>query len=714
MRSPKLRRALLAAALLGPLAALSAVWLPLVAHYYVATPRIAPETVARLQTMPEDALFARLAHVRLGTRPPPGAIRALADEILGGTYRTHGGESLAVPLVPSRKVLTTGSPMAQLELSSLAQVSLLLDAYRETGAAEYLRAALDSALAWARFERAAWLPVGFLWNDHAIAARVVVLADLWRAYRRQPDFDPARGAEILAFVARSATLLARDSHYTARTNHGIMQNLALLHVAALFPGLPDTEGHVAVALERLGRHLPYYVGSSGVVLEHSAGYQDFAIRLLRYALDYLDVLDLPRPHDLQERYEAAQCFRRHFTRPDGSIPGFGDTFRTRPDEPDLPPATSLDCPQLAAPWIDQEFGYASYRDLGVAGAGQLLVTWANFAGGAHKHDDELGMWLWLHGRDWWASAGYWPYGDARRDAAVSWRGANAPHGVGETGGTSRESTLLGFRAAGEVPFLDLERRAAGGQAFRRQIAALGGAVLVLDHATAAPGARKLEIVWTLAPGIAVRATKPGTTYELIDARTGRTLRASFYGGRGHAVQRMRGSSVPYAGLVAVAGEIRPAEALVVTADAGAWAAALWEPEGADGAGEPVWAGPERWSWAVGTGGNVATLERTGSQLTLRDRAGEPRLLPIGAGHGPRPELAAATARYREASARFPVFRDYFEYRARASIVVLALAACQFAALWLVGRFGVTDGTRVALLVLAWSGVAGWLYYGYLA
>ncbi len=715
------RAALLpAVALFGPVAAVLAVWLPVLVHYHVADPVILPEAVARLRQVPSDAVLQRLDEARfaMGSRAG-GDIRVAADEILRGRYRTGSGETVAVRLEPTTALLSVGSPMAQLEVSCLVVSQVLLDAYRATGEQRYFGAALQSALAWSRFEKAAWLPVGFLWNDHAIAGRMVVLTDLWREYRRRGDFDPVLGGEILAFVARSAALLARNSHYTARTNHGIMQNLGLLYVAAAFPDLPGVEGHIALAMDRLALHLPYYVSPDGVVLEHSAGYQNFALNLLRYALEYADVLGLAAPSGLKERYEAAWCFRRHFSRPDGSVPSYGDTRGGRREPVGPVGEVNVSCRQQGPSWIDQDFGYASIHGFSEA-ADQLFMAWANFPGQAHKHSDELAAWLWLDGRDWWAGSGYWPYDDPAWWSAVSWRGANAPHRVGEAPSLDRDSRLLGLRDSDVVPFLDVERRAADGSVYRRQIAGLGSAgVLVLDSATGDSSDARFETVWTLEPGIAVRSTPHDKdAYELLDVLSGRSLRAIFFGGASHTLQRLRGSRDPFAGLIAIRGEIHPTEAVITSAAFGAWSGALWQRSASTGAvddGQRArhWNGPEHWSVSVAQGTGSITLSREGARLTLQSADAGHIDLPLMAGAASRPELDRAIAQYRRVSRQFPVFEDHLKYRWRATLGIGLLAAIQIAGVWVLGRLGVGAGLRAVLVVGAWAATSGWLYYQYL-
>jgi hypothetical protein len=709
--------ALAAVAVLMPLGALLAVWGPVLAHYHVTVPAVAPAAVERLRAAPDGAVLEGLAGARYGLITPEGAeALRVAEGILAGRYETRRGEEVPVTLAPGDDTFRTGSPMAQLQVSSLAPVQVLVEAWRLSGDERYLAAALESALGWARYERDAWLPEGFLWNDHAVASRVVVLANLWREYRGRDDFDPAVAAELLAFVSRSTALLARDSHFTARTNHGVMQNLALLHAAVAFPDLPGSGEQVRTALDRLELQLGYYVSPGGVVLEHSAGYQDFAIRLLRQAQAYTAALGLPAPDWLVARYRAALCFRSHFTRPDGSVPNYGDTFSPAPEE-SVDADAAAHCAGASPALLDQDFGYASLRDFD-GGRDQLFVAWANFPGRAHKHDDDLAAWLWIDGRDWWTGSGYWPYGEPSRRVAVSWRGANAPHAEGEASSAGSASRLLGYRDRGPVPFLDLERRAADGARYRRQVAGLGAAgALVIDSAEGSAAATRFETAWTLPPDVVLGATPPaGEPFVLHDTRAGRELRAWFLGGDGHLLRRLRDSREPFGGLVVVDGTVRATETLVSSSAFGSWLASAWRAGATDAAAsvQVRWTGPDSWVAELGGADGVVTLARQGAALELTRPGEAAAALPIVAGAVARPALAEAEARFRAATERYPVFRDLVRYRARASAAIAALFAVQLAGLALLRRFGVPDRALAVLVTVGWAAVAAWLYHRYLA
>jgi hypothetical protein len=86
----------------------------------------------------------------------------------------------------------------------------------------------------ANFEGKAWLDRGFLWNDHAVAARARTLADFWHMYRRRQD---RRRLPSLCGDSPPAQASFLPSHFTFATNHGVIQNIALWQLCIAFTGL---------------------------------------------------------------------------------------------------------------------------------------------------------------------------------------------------------------------------------------------------------------------------------------------------------------------------------------------------------------------------------------------------------------------------------------------------------------------------------------------
>lgn len=710
------------AAIAGPIVAIAVVWLPLMLHYRVDSPALSASVVEELRRVPSDRvleLLYQIGYVKTALYGVETNVIAAANEILSGTYLTVAGDRVVSDIGASPEMLTRMAPAAQFEMSGLAVSQVLLEAHRQTSDPKYLKSSLESALAWARLAGTTLFPTGYLWNDHAVASRVVVLAELWRHYRMHSSYDPVTAKELLEFAAQSAAMLSTDSHYTMRTNHGVMQNLAMLHFAAAFPAIPGNQEMIAQAIRRLESHWPYYVTEQGIVLEHSAGYLDFAIRLLHSSLGYLDVLNLQVPAPLERRLEAALCFRRNITRPDGSIPVHGDTLGPSPASRIATLAAGASCDSAADSWIDYEFGYASMHEFAGDGS-QLFVTWANFPGRAHKHDDELALWMWKGGVDWWGASGYWPYGDATRDEAVSWRGANAPHAVGESAGMDSTSRLFGLVDGRPIKFLDLERRSREDGTFRRQVIGIAGAgVLVLDSSAEHSVEGRFESIWTLEPGVTLRQRNSrDDVFEFATQDGKHVLRVRSAGGERFSAGIAEPSPSPFAGLVARDRRILPTVSLVVTSDFGSWSLLHWQDmPGSDAAvstpWQVVWVDAENWSIPVVEESGTRVLTRNGLQMTLHDVNGREQTFAIEPKVGSRPEYDRVASLYLSNSIRFPVFRAQLEYRLRASLGIGCLFAVQWVGLWFLGRLGMGNGLRTAATASSWLACSVWLYFQYL-
>ena len=134
--------------------------------------------------------------------------------------------------------------MWQLFVHSLGLPRVLLEAYKVDGRADFLRAAADYLVAYDAYESSGWRPGGYLWNDnwgrfvrndHAVSARVPVLVEFWRLYRRSPDYRPDVAKAVFRMAARCSYLLTHPSRFTFATNHGVMQNLATCQLSLSFP-----------------------------------------------------------------------------------------------------------------------------------------------------------------------------------------------------------------------------------------------------------------------------------------------------------------------------------------------------------------------------------------------------------------------------------------------------------------------------------------------
>jgi len=617
------------------------IWIPLVKHYYVPTVLITDEMLTSARLLPSDQLFETLQEFyffnRMGGEEPQLIERA--DKLLRGDMGSLGypGEKIALPFNADDIDRLPGS--WQLLLAKFAVPRLFLAAYQVSKRQEFMDMARDVILYWALYERHSWLPSGLLWHDTAIAERILVLAEFWGLYRQHPAFDPEVAKIILAFAARSSQLLAKPTHYTFTSNHGIIQNLALWHFCLAFPSLPNVERYKQLTFERMQDHMAFYIDDEGVVLEHSAGYQKLGLHFTGMALRYASLLHLPPREDWIQKYERAKDFYVHLRRPDGSLPTFGDT--TGGLDASRPPVVPS---HLQPPKGDGENGpYGSPRHahsiFPVAGysiwwdglanwprpeqLAQTVVIWSHFPGHAHKHADEMSILLWAGGQTWWTNVGYWPYGLAGREAATSWEGSNAPHLLDEEAHSSRRTSLRSFGWSDQVAVLDLERNGPQRVRIRRQLVHLKpGLWIIVDHFPAQGNART---TWSTSHRVNLRPGEIEGSYQLSSEGNSSRMTAFILGSGATKVVPMQGNLKPFAGWEVVGAKPQPAPALVVEQSTReSWLVTVWSwqdgvtPSWHSLEQQPsmaVWNDAEHWRITLPSTLGVFDIERAGSQIS---------------------------------------------------------------------------------------------------
>jgi hypothetical protein len=723
-----------------PLFVFSSIWVPEFSHYYVPGVRIADDVINQSRATPADSVLQELEEMRLGG---PAGFRsdreliAAAENLLKGELKIPN-YALWKFTVPFAATDLKAAP-APLQFASLIVPEILLDAYGLTGREQFFIMAREFIAGFAEHESAAWLPEEFLWDDHATAARIPVLIRFWRLYRMRPDFDPGVARSVLQLLARSGQLLAKPSHYTFRTNHGVMQNLGLLHLCIAIPAVPGAHGWCETALDRLPEQMRYFVNVEGVVLEHSAGYHVTGMYLLGMSLRFLTLLDRPIPSDWADKYRKARAYYGQLRRPDGTLPMYGDTGSTAgtppvtaPDESgrsaalqqarDWRPDSSFSLFPIAghAIWWRGLANWPDSRDLS-----QTVATWANFPGHGHKLADEMSVVLWSGGQTWVTNSGYWPYRLWGAEHAGGWEGANAPHLSGESKSSARTAELLGYGDNGQVTILDLRRRGPAGYAARRQLVQLGSELwLVLDQIQDQTSRRSITL-WTVDPALAVVQEPSASAFRLESRGSGATMSAHFLASEGTEIKTFRGSRQPFAGWVVIDQTPTPATAFRIEQPSGnSWALALWVPEKRGGAGA-VSAPPEMLDWTSGDRwklriplrrGNVV-LQRIDGEVLVQEGAGAlntVRVTMAGA-----PDISAQRAVIRSAFEAVEIqfkkkYRDLYHYRLRISYLLLAILVIQEMAWFLVRK--VIQRHRFALrtaLSSAWLIMGAWIIFVYL-
>ena len=512
------------AGIVGPLIALMVTWYPplRVAHN-VVTDTVDPALAESLRSQPSDGVLLELETIAVGVPGfkalSPRSVLEAADRALDGRFtRNEYEHELNIPFDPRRHEFGTSS--WHLQITSFLVPSLFSRAYEVSGDLKYLRAAFSYVLKWSRFESALLLPSGLVFNDHATSARAIVMTELWRQYRNNDMFRVDEAREFLDYARRTSQLLRDDRLYEYRSNHGIMQNLSLLHLAIAFPLLDDAEKNAEKGTERLLHQLNYFVNGEGVVLEHSPAYHYYGLRMLGAAWRLMGLLGKAVPRELADRYTLALIFSTSLFRPDKTLPPIGDTDdapyapfdiarfdeKLRVSMPLQSPVNLESKPRdttvaPAAGFIIRWDGLQHWPNS--AQLSQTVLHWGNFPTGAHKHADELGVSIWAGGIQWVRSIGYWPY-DNSRAAAVGWRSSNAPHWIGESADVRRSSRLVGMAVAPDQIFLDIRRINDSDDEIRRQLTKIGDRLwLILDSFDFSTN-RVAEVIWRFSPEVKLR------------------------------------------------------------------------------------------------------------------------------------------------------------------------------------------------------------------
>ena len=725
-----------------PVAVIVAAWVPHFAHYYVPSVPISAAVLEGARHAPDDARLRELANLTsayLIARPVVELSdpMAAANELLQGRVDVPGLPKVRITLPFSPDDMDRHGEQWQLDFAGLTLAELLLRAHAQTGEDRYLFAARDMLVGWATYERTAWQPKGFLWNDHAVAARIPVLGGFWLAYRRHPAYDAAVAALVLQFASRSAAFLARPDHFTVYSNHGVLQNLALWHYALTFPTLPEARRYERTAYTRLEEQMGFYVNDEGVILEHSAGYHRDGLELLSLAFCYLDLIRIPAPPSWVQKYDRALAFYAQVRRPDGSLPMFGDTgdgadrggpltAPLRPDGHRDPPAPRPGWPPPAPNALYPAAGYAVWWQ-GLQhwpdpiALSQTVVAWSYFPGHGHKHADEMSVQIWAGGRPWLTNVGYWPYESRGRSQAEAWSGSNAPHLVDESARSSRSTRLLAHGWSERIAALDLERRLVGGYAFRRQVIyADPGLWVVTDHAVGAPsGVSRTQ--WGVPPDLTLQATGTAGSYRVHPGGGTQSMSLGLLASQGTIVRQIKGSFDPFGGWVVVGKRPTPADALLVDQPSGdSWSIAVWCLEAASStmatcpreSGSARFSGDEAWMVSIATRPNPVTIQRDGPSIRLEQpgSSSTPGILSLRSAADTSADLLSVHQAYAAAIARYPRFRDIGLYRLRITygiILILALQEIFFA----LAR--PASHLFRLLAVLGWLGLGGWLILFYL-
>lgn len=700
------------------------VWGPELLHYRMAEPEYITRESEPMLLVPSNDQLLQLARIDLMEVVSRNAndkaiVTALMDNVLLPGVASRAMTSLSDwPTDLSREHEIDGLILSSLELEDRA-----LRAYEATASASAKSWAFQRIESFMRYEAGLRRPVSYIWNDHAIAARVSVLIRYWRHLRLEAHPDDPRIPRLIASIERHGYLLAKPSHFTVQTNHGVMQNIALIQIAAAFPLLPRAEEWRDLGFRRFEQQMGFYLTPEGVILEHSPGYQHFGVLLLQHMQLLYGITERQVLPTVEAAIRSARHHLKWLQRLDCSLPRIGNTTGGSY------PMVNLEDPGCEPPVITGEplgyefnarllpdAGYAIWRG-DTAGSWHLTTAWAYHLDHPHKHADEPSLIYWVDGTELVTASGYWPYGHPLYDAANGWRGSNAPHYVGERFGSRRASSLVSHGVADGLGLVEvLTTRADGSKQMRQVVRLREGDLLVLDAMNGATEA--VETLWTFDANLAIQPQDAGA-YRVVrqDGQLAMTVHPGVLIGEEVGSSTLSGSDAPFAGWTVIDGNPRAASSLVRVMSGSDHVSATYfslSKAGRIDLSRSSYVSPTQWFLVLEDAGGQRTIERSGSRL-LESRGGLTAQLQLTSYVDTPQASAERRSAILEAMQMYPRWRDLSTYRVR---LLWLIAALWIFSIGVVGMAARVDRERVTArylfpaAIFSWAGVAVWIEFFY--
>jgi len=320
------------------------------------------------------------------------------------------------------------------------------------------------------------------WTPHSVSLRILS----WSRYVAWCDGDD--GTEVpdrlLRMIYRNALFLANHVEHEIGGNHLIENAAALIAAGVLFRD-HDT-GWVRSGRELLKRAGNEQFLADGGHFERSPMYHVTVLRRYATATDLLSAVGLPTAA-VETVAEHAMGFLSSLVEPAEGIPLLNDSVRGEAIRAASCLAYCRACSLTPTVRSRRHPQGSGYRSLSV-GDGTLLFDVGDVGPPhlpAHSHNDQLGVLLWVDGRQVLADTGVYDYGaNARRQYARSAAAHNTAQYDGIEPIPTAGSYMLGKRTSVTVEADERDRIAAshsrdslGGPAYehRRSVAARGTA-----------------------------------------------------------------------------------------------------------------------------------------------------------------------------------------------------------------------------------------------
>lgn len=188
----------------------------------------------------------------------------------------------------------------------------------------------------------------YAWNDDATSNRIQAHILLMQRARQAGVASAEQELAFLRSLVQHGDRLASPSEYNRKTNHGLMQNCALLAISAHYPELDAGGRWRAIAIDRMTDQLSRTVSPDGEFLEISPGYQIYATCWVMWFVTTAREAGIQLPDSHEKAARGMLAFCRELLQPDRSLPGIGDTKIAPRDLSGWPWQRLGDWPEVAA------------------------------------------------------------------------------------------------------------------------------------------------------------------------------------------------------------------------------------------------------------------------------------------------------------------------------------------------------------------------------
>jgi heparan-sulfate lyase len=347
---------------------------------------------------------------------------------------------------------------------------------------------------------------------------------VYRYLLHSPDFTRADHVAFLNTLAEHADYLLPVERFHSGHNFGATESKALLTMGMTFPEFANAKTWRQTAWHRFEGEITDQVLDDGAQKELTTGYHNGVLTTFLAVARMVEGTDMHPSKLYWDRLEKMHDYTLFLTKPDGSQPDLGDSWRGRQGKILVRGSDIFDRPDMRFVGTDGKEGTRpDYLDTQLPETGYFVMrtSWtddpdglylcfdaARHWGGWHQHYDALGIIVYGYGRTLTPDAGPFAYGSPLRDQFQS----TAFHSTITVDESNQDTSPCRVHAIGQVPglsFADAEHSGYEGVTHRRQILfarpdeGCTGYFVVVDRVTG-QGEHTLDAHFQLAPGPAKR------------------------------------------------------------------------------------------------------------------------------------------------------------------------------------------------------------------